>query len=69
MERLAEQVEARVRQATHGRIRHLRVEADRDRVVIRGLAPTYHAMQQALHGALQLLPGDRLRLRLEVART
>src|SRR3954447_7316030 len=39
---LTEQVEARVRQATHDRIRGLSVEGVRGRVVIRGTSATYH---------------------------
>jgi hypothetical protein len=56
---LMEQVETRVRQSTHGRIRNLLVEEVQGRLVIRGQAPSHHTKQLALHGALELLPGDR----------
>jgi hypothetical protein len=57
---LAELVETRDRQATHDRVRSLTVEEDHGLVVIRGRTATYHAKQLALHGALELLTGDRL---------
>jgi hypothetical protein len=57
---LAEQVETRVRQTTHGRIRDLAVREDHGRILIRGQAQTQHAKQLALYGALELLSGDRL---------
>ena len=57
---LTEQVEMRVRQATHDRIRGLSVEEVRGRVVIRGTSATYHTKQLALHGALEVLAGDCL---------
>ena len=60
MASLIEQVETRVRQTTHDRVRGLAVEEVHGRVVIRGRVETYHAKQLALHGALELLPGDRL---------
>ena len=56
---LMEQVETRVRESTHGRIRNLLVEEVQGRLVIRGQAPSYHTKQLALHGALELLSGDR----------
>ena len=55
---LANQVEARVRQSTHGRIRNLVVEEVHGRVVVSGQAPSRHAKQQALQGALELLSGE-----------
>jgi len=56
---LMEQVETRVRESTHGRIRNLLVEEVQGQVVIRGQAPSHHTKQLALHGALELLSGDR----------
>lgn len=56
---LAEQIAARVRQSTHGRIRNLSVEDVRGHVVLRGEVPSHHTRQLALHGALELLSGDR----------
>jgi hypothetical protein len=63
---LTTQVEDRVRQETYGRIRDLTVREDQGRILIRGRTPTHHAKQLALHGALQLLPGDRLRVEITV---
>jgi hypothetical protein len=56
---LAQQVECRVRQSTHGRIRNLEVEEVQGRVVVRGQVPSHHTKQLALQGALELLSGDR----------
>jgi hypothetical protein len=63
---LTEEVETRVRQTTHGRIRHLSVREDQGRIFIRGQAPTHHAKQLALYGALQVLSSDRLRAEITV---
>ena len=68
MESLISQVEARVRRTTHDQIRFLSVEEVRGQVIVRGLAPSYHAKQLALHGALELLPGDRVRADITVGR-
>lgn len=59
--RLVQDIEARVRQTTHGRIRDLAVEEVQGRVVIRGQVPSHHTRQLALHAALEFLPGDRCR--------
>jgi len=56
---LREQVESRVRQFTHNRIRNLTVEEVQGCVVVRGQVPSYHTKQLALHGALELVSGDR----------
>lgn len=56
---LAEQVEARIFQLTHGRIRNLSVEDNRGHVVVRGQVPSHHTRQLALHGALELLASDQ----------
>ncbi len=56
---LAEKVASRVRESTHGRIRNLQVEEVQGRVVVRGQVPSHHTKQLALHGALELLSGDR----------
>ncbi len=58
---LVQQVEDRVRQTTHGRIRGLAVEEIQGNVVIRGQVPSHHTRQLALHAALELLGGDRCR--------
>jgi hypothetical protein len=56
---LIEQVENRVRESTHGRIRNLSVEEIRGHLVVKGQVPSHHTRQLALHGALELLSGDR----------
>jgi hypothetical protein len=56
---LAQLVESRVRESTHGRIRNLEVEEIQGRVVVRGQVPSQHTKQLALQGALELLSGDR----------
>ncbi|WP_435015928.1 hypothetical protein TA3x_003485 [Tundrisphaera sp. TA3] len=56
---LIDQVENRVRESTHGRIRNLMVEEVGGQVVVRGQVPSHHTRQLALHGALELLSGDR----------
>ena len=55
---LAEQVESRVRQLTHGRIRNLVVEESMGRVVVTGQVPTRHTKQLAMQGALELLSSE-----------
>ncbi len=54
---LAQQVETKVRQLTHGRIRNLVVKEVQGQVSVSGQAPSRHAKQLALHGALELIPG------------
>ena len=66
METLARRVESRVRQEAHDRIRNLSVEERHGRVVVRGESPTYYAKQLALHGALGVLPGERLDAEISV---
>jgi hypothetical protein len=63
---LAERVENKIRQFTHGRIRNLVVEEIQGQVVISGRAPSRHAKQLALHGALELLSSDRFAERITV---
>lgn len=56
---LAERVETKVRQFTHGRIRNLVVEEIHGQVIVSGQAPSRHAKQLALQGALELISSDR----------
>jgi len=63
---LAAEIESRVRRSTHGRIRDLRVEEVQGHVVVRGNVPSHHARQLALHGALELLSGDRVTAQITV---
>jgi hypothetical protein len=55
---LVQRVESKVRQFTHGRIRNLVVEEVQGQVVVSGQAPSRHAKQLALHGAIELLSGE-----------
>jgi hypothetical protein len=63
---LIEQVEEKVRQATHGCIRHLVVREERGRILVQGQTPTQYAKQLALCGALQFVSGERLRAEITV---
>jgi hypothetical protein len=63
---LIEQVEERVRQETHGCIRHLVVKEDSGRILVQGQAPTQYAKQLALCGALHFVSGERLRAEITV---
>jgi hypothetical protein len=63
---LAERVETKVRQFTHGRIRNLVVQEIQGQVIVSGQAPSRHAKQLALHGALELLSGDRFAERITI---
>ena len=63
---LTDEVETWVRLISHDRIRGLTVEEVDGRVVIRGQAATYHTKQLAVQGALEVLPGDRLRTEITV---
>ncbi len=58
---LARNIEDRVRQTTHGRIRGLSVEENQGRVEIRGQVPSHHTRQLALHAALEFLSGEECR--------
>ena len=53
-----QRVETNVRQFTHGRIRNLVVKEVQGQVIVSGQAPSRHAKQLAMHGALELLSGD-----------
>lgn len=64
---LAQRVESKVRESTHGRIRNLVVEEVRGRVVVSGQAPSRHAKQLALQGALELISGDQFAEKITVA--
>jgi hypothetical protein len=64
---LIEQLEFRIRQQTHNRIRDLSIHEAHGRVVVRGRVPTYHSKQLALHGILEIVPGDRLHADIAVS--
>lgn len=63
---LVQQIENRVRESTHGRIRNLTVEEVQGRFVVAGQVPSHHTKQLALHGALELLSGDRFASKITV---
>ncbi|MDR3632824.1 MAG: BON domain-containing protein [Isosphaeraceae bacterium] len=65
---LAERIESRVLQATHGRIRNLEVTEIQGRVELRGCVPSHYAKQLALHGALELISGDCFSAQITVDR-
>lgn len=56
---LKSEIERRVHQSTHGRIRNLKVEEVRGQYLVQGNVPSHHTKQLALHGALELLSCDR----------
>ena len=63
---LTQQLESRIRQSTHGRIRDLKVVEEKGQVVVRGNAPSYHTKQIALHEVLELLSCDRFSTEITV---
>jgi osmotically-inducible protein OsmY len=63
---LAQRVESRVRESTHGRIRNLTVKEIQGRVIVCGQVPSHHTKQLALQGALELLSGDRFSSQITV---
>ena len=63
---LAQRVETNVRQSAYGRIRNLVVEEIQGRVIVSGRAPSRHAKQLALQGALELLSSDRFAERITI---
>jgi hypothetical protein len=63
---LVQRVETNVRQLTHGRIRNLLVQEVEGQVIVSGQAPSRHAKQLALQGALELLSGERFAERITI---
>ena len=63
---LTERVESSIRKSTHDRIRDLTVEEVQGRVVVRGTAPSYHAKQLALQGAMEMVTGQRISTEITV---
>jgi osmotically-inducible protein OsmY len=53
-------LEQRVQIRAGRRIRNLRVEVSRERIVLRGQTDTYYAKQMAQHGVRDLLPEAHL---------
>jgi len=63
---LVEVVMQRVANRTGRRVRNLAVEVDLERVVLRGLADSFHVKQLAQAGAREALPGVILENAIEV---
>lgn len=63
---LAQLVESRILQSTHGRIRDLTVEEVQGRLVARGNVPSHYTRQLALQGALELISGERFTAQITV---
>jgi hypothetical protein len=57
---LVDQVETRVRDLTHGRIRSLVVEERDGRIFVSGQVPSRHIKQLAFHGIIEMISGERL---------
>ena len=66
-ERLAASIERAVSRETGGRVRNLRVEVNRDGVLLTGRCNTYYAKQQAQHAAMRVPGGGQLTNQIEVA--
>jgi hypothetical protein len=57
---LRQELEQRVQARTGRRVRQLAIELSPERVVLRGVAASYHVKQLAQHGIRDLLPQVRL---------
>lgn len=66
-EKLAASIERAVSRETAGRVRDLRVEVNRDGVLLTGRCTTYYAKQQAQTAAMRVPCGRQLTNRIEVA--
>jgi osmotically-inducible protein OsmY len=66
-EELAASIERAVQRETGRGVRNLRVEVNRDGVLLKGRCTTYHCKQLAQHAAMGMPGGDRLTNQIEVA--
>jgi hypothetical protein len=57
---LQQELERQVSLRTGRRVRDLAIELEPERIILRGLAATYHVKQLAQHGVRDLLPYIRL---------
>ena len=55
---LVDQVETRVRDLTHGRIRSLVVEERDGRIFVSGQVPSRHIKRLASHGVIEMISGE-----------
>ncbi len=62
------ELERLVSSRTGWRIRNLTIEMAAERVILRGLAPSYHVKQLAQHGVRDLLPDIHLENTIKVDR-
>lgn len=63
---LEERLVVRLREATGGALRSLRIATIGEQVSIWGMAPSYHSRQVAESAARTILPADRLQMEIEV---
>jgi hypothetical protein len=63
---LATQIEQRIRRRTGGRVQHVCVQIDDEKVVIHGDAPTYYSMQLAVAEASEQFPNREIINAIEV---
>lgn len=63
----AKQLEDRIRLRTDRRLRGLSISRDCGQVFVSGRAPSFYVRQLAEKAAMELLPADQLRLKIEVA--
>lgn len=63
---LEERLVIRLREATGGALRSLRIATIGGQVSIWGMAPSYHSRQIAEAAARTILPADRLQIEIEV---
>ena len=66
-ERLAASIERAVWRETGGGVRNLRVEVNREGVLLTGRCNTYYTKQKAQHAAMAFPGGGELTNRIEVA--
>ncbi len=57
---LQQELESRVLARTGRRVRQLAIELSPERIVLRGVAASYHVKQLAQHGVRDVLPQVRL---------
>lgn len=65
-ERLAASIERAVWRETAGNVRDLRVEVNRDGILLTGHCNTYYAKQKAQHAAMRVPGGGQLTNQIEV---
>jgi hypothetical protein len=51
-------LEQQIEKRTWGRVRQLRVESDRNRIIVRGSTPSYYVKQLVVQAILESLAGE-----------